>query len=209
MIMELSVTSLFLTMLVGMGPLKSSLMFMEKTEDVDLTTRRKMALAAVTTGVCGALSLLFLGSLLQKLLHFSLSALSISGGTILLILAVRLILGDSNDSSEKPAQKNHIQEAISPLGIPLMFNPVGMVALITFSAQIKDISGYLMVSAVIFAVALLDLIVFLLSGRAARHISHAVITVAEKLFSVLISALAVQMIVDGMADLGIISQIAH
>ena len=85
--MEISFADLFLILLVGMGPFKASMMFMEKTEDVDLATRRKMALATVATGVCGALALLFFGAFLQKLLHFSIDALSISGGIVLLILA--------------------------------------------------------------------------------------------------------------------------
>ena len=198
-----------LIMLVGMGPLKAMLVFMSMTEDADLQTTRRMAATAVATAAGGAVGLLILGSALQALLHFSLGALSIGGGLILLILSVRMVLGEEEISTEGLGEKDLMEAAVSPLAIPLILSPVGIVALVTFSAETKGVAGFLTMLAVIGAVALLDLVVLLLFGRLAHHASHAVITVALKLFSVLLAALAIQLALNGLADLGLIGVVAH
>lgn len=204
-----SVSELFLTLLVGMGPFKASLIFMSMTEDEDVATRRKMALAAVGTAAGGAMALLFLGAALQSFLHFSLGALSVSGGIILLVLAVRIVLGIGEDHSGGHEDKNPVEKAISPLGTPLMLSPIGIVALVTFSAEVKTVEGTLTVAAVIVGVALIDLFALLLSGKLSHYVSHAVVTVLEKLFTILVAALAVQLITDGLAALNIVSGAAH
>jgi small neutral amino acid transporter SnatA (MarC family) len=206
--MDISLTSLFLLMFVGMGPLKGSLMFMDMTANVDVATRRKMAVAAVSTALGGALGLLLLGSLLQNLLHFSLGSLSVFGGIILLILSIKLVLG-GDESAGGHEHKNLIDKAVSPLGTPLTLNPLGMVTLVTFSAETTSLTDFAMIIGVIVVMAFIDLMAFLFSGRLSHHISRAVITVSEKLFSILIGALAVQLILDGMAGLGLISAAAH
>jgi multiple antibiotic resistance protein len=205
---EVSLSKLLLTLLVGMGPLKGMLVYMSMTEDADLDTRRKMAFAAVGTAAGGAVGLLVLGSALQSLLHFSLGALSICGGIILLILSIQIVLGEGA-SPEGHEQKELMEQAVSPLGTPLMLNPVGMVALVTFSAETQSLSGYLVIVLGIAIMATVDLIALLVSGRLAHHLSHAVIAVMEKLFSILVAALAVQLIVDGLTALGLVSAVSH
>lgn len=207
--MDISFSSLFLLMFVGMGPLKSVLMFMEMTENVDSAIQRRMAVTTVLTATCGALALLFLGSLLQQLLHFSLGSLNICGGIILLILSVRIVLGDDDGSVEGHELKDPIEKAVSPLGTPLTLSPLGMVVLVTFSAEITQVLDYVLIISVIVGMACIDLVVFLFSAKLAHYISHAVLVVAEKLFSILVGALAVQLIVNGMTSLGIIDAVVH
>jgi multiple antibiotic resistance protein len=206
---EPSLSELILTLLVGLGPFKASLIFMSMAEDEDVSTRRRMALAAVGTACGGALALLFLGAALQSFLHFSLGALSVSGGIILLVLAVRVVLGIGEDDSEGHEDKDPVEKAISPLGTPLMLSPIGIVALVTFSAEVKTMQGTMVIAAVIVGVALLDLVALLVAARLSHVISHALVTVLEKLFTILVAALAVQLVVDGLADLGIIAEAVH
>ena len=205
---ELSLPTLLLTLLVGMGPLKGTLVFMSMTEDADLRTRRRVALTAVATAAGGALGLLVLGAALQSLLHFSLGSLKVCGGLILLILSVQIVLG-SGVSVEGHKESDLMEQAVSPLGTPLILGPVGIVALVTFSAETTSPAGYLLIALAIAIMAAVDLFVLLLSGGLAHYVSHTVITVVEKLFSILVAALAVQLIVDGLAELGAISALAH
>jgi multiple antibiotic resistance protein len=205
---ELSLSTLLLTLLIGMGPLKGTLVFMSMTEEADLGTRRKVAFTAVATAAGGALGLLVLGAGLQSLLHFSLGSLKVCGGIILLILSVQIVLG-GGVSPEGHEEKDLMEQAVSPLGTPLILSPVGIVALVTFSAETQSASGYLLIASGIAIMAAVDLIVLLLSGSLAHHLSHAVINVVEKLFSILVAALAVQLIVDGLAELGVISAAPH
>mgnify|MGYP001815131433 CR=1 FL=1 len=200
--MDISWAELLLMLLVGMGPFKAMLVFVEKTEHYEQRTRDKVAAIAVATAVGSGLLLLLLGSSLQALLHFSLGALSLSGGIILLVVSVRLVL--DTGTTDEDEEQDPVDLAVSPLGLPLILNPVGIVALVTFSAES---SGGLLagkVALAVLAMGLIDLLVLLVAGRVGTLIPHPVIGLLEKLFSILVAALAVQIMVEGALELGII-----
>jgi multiple antibiotic resistance protein len=195
---------LFLALLVGMGPFKAMLMFVELTENYNQRTRDKVAILSVLTAAGCGISLLFLGAGLQSLLHFSLGALSITGGLILLLFSLRIVLGDSNSSSDDHDTEDPMSVAISPLAIPLLLNPVGIVALVTFSAETEALGGFVQIIIVIAALVVINVVTLLLAGRIGSMLPHSFIQLLEKVFSILVSALAVQLIVDGSKSMGII-----
>ena len=85
-----------------MGPLKVSLVFAEVCKEFDPKQRIKIAVRAVL--FAGTIGLLFIlaGKILMELFHFSLAALFIAGGLILLVFAIRLILNpDSGHKKER------------------------------------------------------------------------------------------------------------
>ncbi|GAA6161889.1 hypothetical protein NBRC116589_40630 [Ruegeria sp. HU-ET01832] len=200
--MELGWTELLLTFLVGMGPLKAMLVFIEKTEEYDMKTRDKVAFVAVATAVGSAMALLVLGAGLQSLLHFSLGSLGLSGGLILLLFSVRLILETKDDETSET--QDPVDLAVSPIGLPLILNPVGVVALVTFSAEATDMAALVNVGIAILVIGVVDILVLLGAGRLGIFIPHAMIALLEKLFAILVAALAVEIMVDGARSLGLL-----
>ncbi|MCP4382922.1 MAG: MarC family protein [Hyphomicrobiales bacterium] len=197
-------TELFLLLLVGLGPLKTMLVYVEKTENYDQPTRDKVAIYAVITAICLAISLLFLGAGLQSLLHFSIGALSVSGGLILLLFSLRIVLDTGGDDGDQSEDTDPVSLAISPIALPLLLNPVGIVALVTFSAEAQSMEVYLRILAVVLCLGVIDVAVLLLAGRLGKLIPHPIIELLERMFSILICALAVQIMVDGLEDLKIL-----
>lgn len=197
-------TELFLTFLVGMGPMKAMLIFVEKTEEYDQRTRDKVALYGVMTAVGSAVGLLFLGGALQSLLHFSLGALSVTGGLILLLFSLRIVLANSNDDNDVADHTDPVDLAISPIGLPLLLNPVGIVALVTFSAEAQSMEVYLRILTVVACLGAFNVGVLMLVGRVGKLIPHPVIGLLERVFSILVAALAVQILADGLKELGIV-----
>ena len=122
---NLSWAELFLALLVGMGPLKSMLMFVDLTEGYDQRTRDKVAVSSVLTAAGCGIGLLFLGAGLQSLFHFFLGALSIADGLILQLFLLRVVLGDSNSSDHDYDTEDLMSIVVSPSAIPLLLNPVG------------------------------------------------------------------------------------
>jgi multiple antibiotic resistance protein len=197
-------TELFLTFLVGMGPLKAMLIFVEKTEEYDQRTRDKVAIYGVMTAVGSAIGLLFLGAGLQSLLHFSLGALSVTGGLILLMFSLRIVLADTNSGDDHPEHTDPVDLAISPIGIPLLLNPVGIVALVTFSAEAQSMAVFARILTVVACLGAVNVVVLMLAGRVGKLIPHPIIGLLERVFSILVAALAVQILVDGLKTLGIV-----
>jgi small neutral amino acid transporter SnatA (MarC family) len=149
-----------------------------------------------------------LGELLRTLLHFTIASLSIAGGVILLVLAVWMVLGQGSDN-QRTAGKDPMQLAQFPLAVPYLLNPVGIVGLVTISAEAKSISVLAVAIAILAFVLLIDIVVFRWANRVSDKLDESRMLVTEKVFGFLIAAIAVQLILDGLADAGIITLNVH
>jgi hypothetical protein len=127
----------FLVLLIGIGPKLALVPFLEITASVDAATKRRV-LRKMLIMVALALALILLGEPLRTLLHFSLAALSIAGGVILLVLAVSMVLGQSDDGASHTAGKDPMQLAQFPLAVPYLLNPVAIVGLVTSPTTSPD-----------------------------------------------------------------------
>jgi multiple antibiotic resistance protein len=204
---EGALIDLFLVIFIGMGPTKALLIYIGATQGVSPEVQRKVAQKAVVTAFAVALLLLLAGVFFMRLLHFSTGALTIAGGLILLLLALNIVLAPAEkEEHEAPASEARLLSmAIYPLGIPLILNPVGIVALTVLSAETQDLLRLGLIAALVLLVALIDFGVLLVSHRLDNYLTPERILVLEKLLGILLAALAVQMIVNGLAELGIIS----
>ena len=99
--------------------------------------------------------------------------------------------------------------AIYPLAIPLLLNPVGIVSLTVFSAEAQGLLQFGLLIILVLIVAAIDLGVFLIAHRLDKFLTNERIMVLEKLLGIFLAALAVQLIVNGLADLHIITMSAH
>lgn len=200
---------IFLIIFIGMGPVKALLVYIGMTKDADPALQRQVAKKAVITATVVGLLLVVAGAFFMAILHFSTSALTIAGGLILLILALNIVLSPAQPAghdNSTPDADTLLSKAIYPLGIPLLLNPVGIVALTVFSAETQGnlLSGGV-IGLMILLVAAIDFGVFLVSHRLDKYLTHERILVLEKLLGILLAALAVQMILNGLAELGIIT----
>ena len=200
----------FLLLLIGIGPKIALVPFLEVTAAMDRATKalviRKML---ITAGVV-AVILVGLGELLSRLLHFSTGSLSIAGGIILLIIAVTMVLG-SADPQESRAIKGRdpMQIAVFPLAIPYLLNPAGIVTLVTLSAEADSLAVFGMVFGLLAVVLALDVVVFRAANRVSAHLDESRMLVTEEIFGVLLAALAVQLMLDGLDSVGIIHLSGH
>jgi len=208
---EIILIDVFLLVFIGMGPLKVLVVYIALTKEFSTELRRKVAQKMVSTATIVAIVLLVAGVLIMKLLHFTTGALSIAGGLILLLLALSMVLGtNEKNEHEGPLSEEEVMSmAIYPLAIPLLLNPVGIVTLTVFSAESQ---GLLQIGALIIMVlivAAIDFGVFLISHRLYKNVSAERILVTEKLLGIFLAALAVQLMVNGLEELHIITTIVH
>ena len=204
---EIPLIDIFLILFIGMGPVKGLLVYIGATQGASQEIQRRVAQKAVVTATVVALLLLVAGVFFMRLLHFSTGALTIAGGLILLLLALNIVLspGEKQEHDAPPNEAHMLSMAIYPLGIPLILNPVGIVALTVFSAETTDLLQLAIIAGLVLLVAVIDYGVLLESHRLDKYLTHERILVLEKLLGILLAALAVQMIVNGLGQLGIIA----
>ena len=198
---------LFLILFVGMGPIKALLIFIDITQGVDKEIQGKVVRKAVTTAAAVAILLLIAGVIFMKLLHFSTGSLTIAGGVILLILALTIVLSPAakHDHDAPVDEEELLSQAIYPLGIPLILNPVGIVALTVLSAETTDLIRLGFIALLVLLVAVIDVAVLNSAHRLDKYLTSERILVLEKVLGIMLAALAVEMMVQGLAQLGIIT----
>jgi small neutral amino acid transporter SnatA (MarC family) len=198
----------FLLLLIGIGPKLALVPFLEITAALDRTAKQRVLRKMLVTAASVAVILMVLGELLRKLLHFTIGSLSIAGGVILLVLAVWMVLGPPA-SSQHTENKDPMQLAQYPLAVPYLLNPVGIVGLMTISADAESLSVFAVEFGILVFVLLLDVVVFRLANRVSEKLDENRMLVTEKVFGFLIAAIAVQLVLDGLALEGIIAPVPH
>jgi small neutral amino acid transporter SnatA (MarC family) len=162
-----------------------------------------------TVGVSAVL-LVAVGELLARLLHFSTGSLSIAGGIILVIIAVTMVLGSSeSDHHATAAERDPMRIAVFPLAIPYLLNPAGIVTLVTLSAEADSLAVVAVVLGLLALVLALDVVVFRWANRVSDHLDESRMLVTEKIFGVLLAALAIQLMLDGLHSVGVIHLTRH
>ena len=205
----------FLLLLIGIGPKIALVPFVEITAPLDAPTKALIVRKMLTTATVVALILLGLGEFLSprgagRLLHFSTGSLSIAGGIILIIIAITMVLGSADaGDSEAVKGRDPMRIAVFPLAVPYLLNPAGIVALVTLSAEADSVAVFAMVLGVLALVLALDVGVFRLANRASDHLDEGRMLVTEKIFGILLAALAVQLMLDGFDSLGLIHLTGH
>lgn len=202
---------MFILLLIGMGPKVALVPFLDLTSGMDEETQKKVARKMVLTAVVVALILVLLGGFLMKLLHFTPGALSIAGGIVFMLLALHMIVssGKSEDHQEKGGDRDAMKMALYPLAVPYLLNPAGIAVIVIASGDADSVLIFAILIGLVLLMGAIDMLVFSNMGKLAKHLDPSRLVVTEVVFGVLLAALAVQLVLDGLADLDIISAIAN
>ena len=205
----------FLLLLIGIGPKIALVPFLEATKQMPEATKRRVVRKMLTTAATVALLLLVLGGLLTRLLHFSPGALGVASGIILLIIAVTMVLGqhegnrDSHSAEAEAKADDPMQVAVFPLAVPYLLNPAGIVILVTTSAEAASVAVFAVFLGILILVLALDAVVFRWAVQVSSHLDASRMLVTEKVFGFLLAALGVQLVLDGLSDVGVIHLTSH
>lgn len=204
------VFDLFMLLLIGMGPKIALVPFLDLTKNMEAETQRKITDTMVRTAVGTALLLVVLGWFLMRLLHFTPGAANVAGGIVLLLISLHMMVSPA----KKQAQEEHsgdrdpLKMAIYPLAVPYLLNPAGIATLVIVSDDIDSLLFGAIVIGVVLLVGLIDFAVFRNMDKLSKHLDPSRLVVTEVIFGVLLAALAVQLMADGLAAMGIISGLA-
>lgn len=201
-----TVNRTFLTMLVVMDPIGLAPIFLGLAGRRPTFERRRVALKA--TLVAGGIILLFglFGRALLEHLGISLSAFRVAGGILLFLIALDMVFARPSGSKETPEEEQEAHErqdiSVFPLAIPLIAGP-GTLASIMIQANSAH-GDPLLLGVVLLVTAFVLLLCYLalrLSGQIARVIGVTGVHVVTRVLGVLLGALAVQYVADGVLDI--------
>lgn len=203
---------LFMLLLIGIGPKIALVPFMDLTADLPKETQVAVANKAVRTAIGWALILVLLGWFLMVLLHFSTGSVLVAGGIVLLLLSLHMLVSGAHtdDHVEEHGGKDPMDMALYPLAVPYILNPVGIAVLVIASSQIRPwgegmIVDIIVLVVLVLLVGLIDLLLFRNIESVSKFMDPAKMGVTEAVFGVLLAALAVELMVHGLVELGVIT----
>ena len=168
--------------------------------------RRTIRVSAFTAFIVIAVSALA-GLKIIEFFGISLPSFQVGGGTLLLISAIQMLNaqpaeGRKEDVSEGESKVDAgASIAVVPLTIPLLTGPATISTMVIYSQRTKHLweLGVLVGYGVV--VALATFIVFSASGRIARALGQTGIDIMTRLMGLILAALAVELLADGLAKL--------
>lgn len=200
----------FTTFFATISPLSVAAMYAALTATSSADERRRMAIRGTLIAGIILLGFALLGEYLLTGLGISLAALRISGGILLLLIGIdKVFARASNGASTSKAeqQEAEIKEDISvfPLATPLVAGPGAMGATILLMTDVKgNLSHQAAVIGAMLAILLLTLLALLFASKLQKLLGVTGMHVVGRIMGVLLAALAVQFILNGIVQSGII-----
>ncbi len=150
----------------------------------------------VALGVTGLFGLF--GRFILDYLHVSVEALQISGGLLLLLVALQLLTGHFDEPPAEDAPESTVNVAIVPLGTPLLAGPGVIVAIMIAVQSQETLTGYAVVSVALLTAMLMVFLTLRFAEVIRRVMREGGITLLTRIAGLLLSAIAVQMMAEGI-----------
>jgi multiple antibiotic resistance protein len=191
----MSVITAALTILLVIDPFGNVPVFLAILEKVDARRRRIVILREMGIAFVVLTGFLFLGKYILAGLSITSPALTISGGVVLFLIALRMVFPGQAPLSHDPAARDPF---IVPLAVPLVAGPSTMTTLVLLStSQPQHMMRWFAALAIACASST---VVLVLSDTLRRILGTRVLLAIERLMGMILTTIAVQMLLTGLRE---------
>ncbi|AJP73077.1 MarC family protein [Sphingomonas hengshuiensis] len=194
--------SAFVTFFVVIDPPGCAPIFAGLTTGTSAVHRRAMAVRAVVVAAIILFGFALFGEALLRALGISLNAFKIAGGIMLFLIALEMVFEKRTERREERAEKVRAAEpadiSIFPMAMPMIAGPGSIASAMLLMSQNNGIERASVVLAAMAAILLLTLVALLAAGPIMRVVGAKIEAVVSRLLGVLLGALAVQFVIDGI-----------
>jgi multiple antibiotic resistance protein len=181
----------FIPLFVAIDPIGLAAIFLGLGRNVDIPQRQKIADQATWTGGLVALGFLFLGQSVFKAVGISVSDFQIAGGLILFVIAAKDLLSSAAEPEKLPPDFG-----VVPLGMPLIAGPASITTLLVLAQN--QLIGLVVTLVALAANLVLVVLALHYSEALGRKIGETGLRAISKIVSMLLAAIAVSMIRQGL-----------
>jgi multiple antibiotic resistance protein len=208
--MPIGIMDVIVILLATIGPLKALIVYATVTQGADFPLRRQIAIRTVVVATIVSLLFVVAGEFFLAVLHVSLAALKIAGGIILLLFALGMVMGGDHAKDDDKPKVVSLNIAVYPLAMPMMATPQGLVAITALTAATTERRFDILIAVIVVGIMALNLVCLLAADRIIKAIGPSALLIVGKVAGLLLTALAVQLMILGLTDLGVIAaQTAH
>jgi multiple antibiotic resistance protein len=199
---EFAVSAL-ITLFVVVDPIAMAPTFLAVTAGMPPAARKSVGVRASIIAGAILIGTALIGDRLLSILQISLPAFRIAGGLLLFWIAAEMVFGvrsrHEGETAEQAMEERVRNVAAFPLGVPLLAGPAAITATVLLAGQADgDFTQLAVLIAVVVLIAGSCLITFLFAQRISALLGLTGNILLSRLLGVLLAALAVQYVVDGI-----------
>ena len=192
-------------MIIMMNPLGSLSIFLQLTNKSTLSHQRKIAIKCGLSITVIMVIAIWVGSQLLDLLGITISSFRFAGGIILLLTGLSMLQSKESPINHTPEDDVAAEErgsiAVVPLGLPIIIGPGAISTLIIVSNDYPMFVYKIWLSLLCGVLALGMFIILYYGSAIARFVGESVIKVITRIMGMIIMAIAVGMLANGLIGL--------
>jgi len=199
------VIKFFIVFFVVVEPLSIAPVFVTLTSGATVQYQRRMACKAVAISSLILLAFSLVGTPFLAAMGIGIQAFRIFGGLLLFLIALEMVFaresGTRTSSDEKAEGRRRADVSVFPLAFPLISGPGALVTILLWFGPLSLTAHplqFLAMAACVAVVLLITLAVLLAAGPLMRTLGVTGTNVLNRLFGVILGALAVQFVLDGI-----------
>ena len=203
------IPTVFFTLFFVVDPLGLIPVFLTYLSGFQDHKRKRIIIRSIGISIALSVFFILLGRYLLRFLGISTGSFLVAGGILLFIIAMEMLLGQPSRvrmrvvcEQEQPEEERDV--SVFPLAIPMLCGPGNIAALVMFSTQADgDIVKLAVIVALSITVFLLAMVVMFYSDRIGAFVGGTGISIMQRLMGLILSAMSVQFIRNGLFELGI------
>jgi multiple antibiotic resistance protein len=188
-----------------LNPIGNTAIFLSVTSERSTAERQKIALMTSLAVLITLLVTAVVGQKILDLFGISVGSFRVAGGIIILLLALAMLharpSGVQHSLEEEAHGKEKDNPAIFPLAIPVIAGPGAMATVIVNVQHAHGVGGGVTIGAVILFLCLVLLLVLRAANRLSSLLGPTGMNVLTRLMGMVLAAIAVEMIADGLGQL--------
>ena len=193
---------IFIALIALVNPLGVLPMFISLTQDFDSAQKQRAIRTAAFTVVAVITTCALLGEQIIKFFGISTASLQVAGGLLILLMSLSMLnaqpSGAKTTAEERDEAEHKDTIGVVPLGIPLLTGPGAMSTVIVLAGKSHHASDYIALIGSGVVIAALVWLTLQMAEPIARVMGRTGINIATRIMGLLVAAVAVEFIVDGL-----------
>lgn len=194
----------FTTLFIIIDPPGLAPLFVALTQGMKPDQRRAIALRACIIAGALMLAFLFIGEALLGFVGISMPAFRIAGGILLFLTALEMLFqkrqARRQENADEGQAEHHDDPSVFPLALPLIVGPGAITTIILFAGQAQSAMDFVAIAGVMFTVLILVFAALMAAIPLDRILGKTGINILTRLLGMLLAALAIQFILDGISQ---------
>lgn len=196
----------FGAMFAIMNPLTNLPIFLSLTEGLDIAQQRRVARQVIVYSAILCAIIAVVGQQILDLFGIDINSFRIAGGMVLAGIGWNMLNGQHSTShagtrAEREQQANVENVAFYPMAFPMLVGPGTMTALLVFLHQANSMTNYIAYAAVVVLILAMLAVALYFAGTIGTHLSQTLRVIMTRIMGMILLAIAVQMIVEGLTKL--------